>query len=326
MKRTGKALTLLATLLLLAFPFVVWWQAQALVDWWTLRDYQPPEKVVELADATTMTPYARHVFYVNKPELIDDVSHFRQQCPDNEQTIVLGCYHSRQSGIDIYDVKDPRLEGIHEVTAAHEMLHATYERLSRAEKAEVNQQLRDYYNNQLNDQRIKDTLESYSGLSPDELTNEMHSIFGTEAKDLPENLENHYKRYFLNRAVVVELAQNYANEFAIRKKAIDEYDRKLESLKAEIEATTKRLENQRSSILAMRSRLDSLRSSGEIDQYNSEVRSFNNQVDSYNSSVEKLRRTIGEYNRLVAERNNLAKELQSLDESIDTRVVPQPLN
>lgn len=325
MRPVGKVLTLLATLLLLAFPFVVWWKAQALVDWWALRGYQPSQRVVALADATTMTPYGRHIFYVNKPELVADVGLFRQQCPDNEQTIVLGCYHSRQGGIDIYDVKDPRLDGIHEVTAAHEMLHAAYERLNGSVKSKLNVLLRDYYNNRLNDDRIKNTLGSYKDLNYDDLTNEMHSIFGTEATDLPSELESHYRKYFNSRAVVAELAQNYASEFTSRTNAIKDYDNKLEALKIDIESTSNRLKEQRERIIGDRNRLDSYRASGDIDRYNSEVAAFNSQVDSYNRSVERLRRSISEYNRLLDERNELAKELQSLDESIDTRLIPQRL-
>ena len=38
------------------------------------------------------------------------------------KTAVLGCYANRE--ISIFNVTDQRLDGIREVTAAHEMLHA----------------------------------------------------------------------------------------------------------------------------------------------------------------------------------------------------------
>lgn len=325
MKKLGKALTLLATLVLLTLPFVVWYKAQALVDWWALKDYTPPARIAELADDSSMTKEAEHIFYVNHPELISDVNRFHRECPQSEQTIVLGCYHSKQNGIDIYDVQDPRLSGIHEVTAAHEMLHAAYDRLSGDTKRDLNSLLHKYFSEQLKDERILDTLRTYEGLEPAELVNEMHSIFGTEAKDLPAELEAHYKRYFINRSEVVSLAENYAGEFTSRTNAIEDYDRRLSALKQEIEDTSSSLEAQRSRVVEERRRLDSLRTTGRTDEYNAGVSSFNAQVDAYNASVAILRRDINTYNTLVAERNALARELQSLDEAIDTRLIPEPV-
>ena len=72
-----------------------------------------------------------------------------------------------------------------------------------------------------------------------------------------------------------------------------------------------------------RARLDSLRSGGQIDEYNAGVTGFNAEVNSYNSGVDKLRSNINTYNQLVSVRNSIASELASLDQAIDTRLVPQ---
>lgn len=308
---------------LLAFPFIVWWKAQAITDWWALRDYTPSARIVELAAGSSMSPTAERIFYVNHPTLVNDADTFHKKCPQSEQTIVLGCYHSNQRGIIIRDINDPRLSGIHEVTAAHEMLHAAYDRLSHDEKTDLNSQLENYFNNELKDERILETINTYENLQPDELINEMHSIFGTEAKDLPSSLEVHYKKYFNNRAEVLALAENYEAEFTSRINAYEDYERRLDSLKAQIDAATKELEKQREQIIADRRRLDSLRSSGRIDEYNSGVASFNEQVDAYNASVRRIQRDINTFNRLLEEQKSIAQELRSLNKSIDSRNVPE---
>ena len=64
----------LGTLLLLLFWLgvagTVYANQQRIIDWWKLRGYTPPAAVATLATEDTMTEYARHLFYVNKPVLV----------------------------------------------------------------------------------------------------------------------------------------------------------------------------------------------------------------------------------------------------------------
>src|SRR4051794_37278270 len=92
----------------------------------------PPE-IVALADATGMSETGRRIFFATSPEL-DDSASFNAHCPVDEQ-IVLGCYALGE--IYLYRVTDERLAGTNEVTAAHEMLHAAYERLPGPDRAHV---------------------------------------------------------------------------------------------------------------------------------------------------------------------------------------------
>jgi hypothetical protein len=319
-KRISGYILLLA---LLAFPFAVYFKAQALTDWWQLRGYTPPANVSQLASQDTMSGYATHVFYVNHPNLESDSAQFRKDCSENEQTIVLGCYHSDQRGIFVYDVQDPRLAGVQQVTAAHEMLHAAYDRLSSSDKKTVDNELMDYYNNGLQDQRIKDTIDAYKKTEPNDLVNEMHSIFGTEVSSLPSPLENYYKKYFMNRQAVVAYAGSYEGEFTSRQDQIKADDAKLQQMKAQIDSQEKSLDAQLTQLNSDRQRLDSLRSSGQTAQYNSGVAPFNAEVRAYNSGIQSLRSQISVYNQLVEDRNSIAQELTSLDKALDTRLVPQ---
>jgi hypothetical protein len=313
----------IALVALLAFPFVIYLNAQALSDWAALRGYTPPAAVTSLATQDTMTDYARHVFYVNHPDIESDPNQFRSDCNETEKTIILGCYHSNQAGIFIYDVQDDRLAGVEQVTSAHEMLHAAYDRLSAKEKDNVNKLLLQFFNNDLKDQRVIDTINSYKQSEPNDVVNEMHSVFGTEVAMLPAPLEAYYTKYFTNRKAITDFAASYQKEFNNREDLIKAYDAQLKQMKASIDSQEQSLQTQLAQLSSDRARIDSERSSGQIDKYNSEVPSFNSEVSQYNNGVAKLHADITAYNRLVDQYNGVAKELASLQQALDTRLTAQ---
>lgn len=201
---------------LIAVPVVGLTQRDKIYDWAKLRNYTPSIAVTNLATANSMNDKARHLFYVNHPQLVGDSNTFRADCTVTEQTIVLGCYHPKQQGIFVYNVSDARLAGIQEVTAAHEMLHAAYDRLSSKDKESVDKMLQDFYDNDLKDQRVLDTIAAYKKSEPNDVVNEMHSVFGTEVANLPVPLEMYYKRYFDDRSKVISYSQKYEGEFTSR--------------------------------------------------------------------------------------------------------------
>jgi hypothetical protein len=298
---------------------------QAIFDWAKLRNYQAPSAIAQIATQDTMTDYGRKVFYVNHPELVPK-DNFGNDCPNDggEQTIVLGCYHPIQAGIFVLNVTDPRLDGVHQVTAAHEMLHAAYDRLSRADKDKVNQMLLDYYHNGLADQRIKDTIDAYKKTEPKDLVNEMHSIFGTEVATLPAPLEQYYQRYFTDRGQVVAFAVQYQDEFTSRQNIVTQDDAKLAQLKSQIQNLEADLKNKQSQLASTQADLNNKRSNGQIAAYNAGVPDYNAQVEAYNAEVEQVRSLIDQYNQLVNERNAVALEEDQLVKDLSTSA--QPIN
>jgi hypothetical protein len=323
MKSFKQAILYFVAIVILALPFIAWYKADAILDWYKLSNYTPPADISTLADQDTMTASARHIFYVNHPDIEPDAKTFISKCPQAEKTIVLGCYISGESGIYIYGVKESRLSGVQQVTAAHEMLHGAYDRLSSKERNNIDSELQNYYDNNLHDQRIIDTINSYRSTEPNDLVNEMHSIFGTEIADLPQPLEQYYSQYFTNRSAVVAFANNYEDEFTTRENQVKADDEQLATMKQQITALEDDLKQQRSQIDSDRDRLDSLKSSGQIQQYNAGVASFNVEVDSYHDGVGILHSRIDAYNSLVAQRNSIAQELASLAKALDTRLTPQ---
>lgn len=308
--------SLIALVVIAALAFLVFSNAQNIRDWWILKSYQPPSEISLLADQISLNSKSRNIFYVNKPSLTNSNT-FTAACSNGsqEKTIVLGCYHGNQKGIYILDVTDPRLNGVEEVTAGHEFLHAAYDRLNSNEKQRVNKLLTDYYAT-VTDQRIIDTIEAYKISEPNDVVNEMHSIFGTEIANLSPELEQYYKKYFTNRGLIIGFSDKYQSEFTTRKNKIAAADRQLQVYKQQIDSLEAQLKQQLASIQAQDSQMSAYRSSGNIAAYNSMVTPYNNLVYDYNSKINRVQSLIDSYNNLVNQRNNYALEESQLIKSL----------
>lgn len=302
----------------LAFGFLY---NQEIVDWTKLRGYTPDPEIVVLADNTTMVDSARRLFYVNRPTIADK-DLFNEHCREDEHSIVLGCYLSGQRGIYLLDVNDDRLNGIKEVTAAHELLHATYERLSSKEKQEVDAMLEDAFTRVTNT-RIKESIELYRKKDANIVSNELHSIIGSEVRDLSPELEKYYSKYFSNRLKIVSFSEQYEQAFIERQNAVREYDIELAEIKAEIDSTSNRLNQESSDLTNLKSKLNQLKREDKIEEHNALIPEFNAKVNSYNQDVDELSAKVVKYNETVQTRNNVASEEAALVEAIDSRkVVP----
>ncbi len=305
----------LVTVIVLGGVPLAWFGKQEIADWWMLREYTPPQEVVQLADETTMTPKARRLFYVNHPQ-IAQANQFNQAC-SQEASIIIGCYISDQ-GIFIYDIADQRLAGIKQVTAAHEMLHVAYERLSADEKQRIDR-LTNAFFLELNNPRIKESIEKYRTRDPYIVPNELHSILATEVAVLTPELEEHYKKYFINRQAVIGFSKHYEAEFTNREQQVTNYDNQLANLKSEIEANQSKLSAQAVALNNEKQRLDNLLAQNLIAEYNSGVPGFNADIRAYNALVKQIDESINQYNTIVSKRNDIALEIHDLANSIDSR-------
>lgn len=295
-----------------AIVFAIGYNRQGIVDTYRLHYYHAPADVAQLATDDSMTSMARRIFYVNSPQIIDKQP-FTDTCPSGtERTVVLGCYHSNQAGITVLKVTDSRLSGVEQVTAAHEMLHAAYDRLSSRQKQQVNSMLEAYYQHGLTDSVVKAQIADYTQTEPHDVQNEMHSLFGTEVANLPANLEQYYKQYFTNRAGIVQYYSQYQAELTSREATIQSDDGQLTSLKNQIDANRQVLDSQAKLLQTQQAQLNSQRDKGDAAAYNAAVPAYNAAVDAYNAKVAALRSQIDTYNALVIARNNLASETDQL--------------
>lgn len=316
--RSGKRskLSLLVLLLLLVISWVSYLHRYSIYDWYRLIGYDPPSEIVALADQTSMSEYGRRLFYVNRP-VLNDKSSFQEKCTIDEATIVLGCYISGD-GIYLYKVTDERLKGVHQVTAAHEMLHAAYSRLSSAEKEKIDA-LTAKVASSITNERINNTINNYKTRDPSVVPNELHSILATEVSELPEDLEAYYSKYFTDRSAIVNYSKQYESVFEERRNQVESYDAQLSSLKQSIDSKQVELNSISTQIQADRTKLDALLASNNISAYNAQVPVFNSLVRSYNSLVNEVRGLIDQYNAVVKLRNDVVLEENELLEAIDSR-------
>lgn len=307
--------------ILVAINVSVWVKRDAIADWWRLRDYSAPADIAALATDTTMNDLGKHYFYINHP-VLEDKQAFNAHCADHgEETAVLGCYHGDRRGIYLYAVTDERLAGVRQVTAAHEMLHQAYDRLDGDEKRRVNKMLDDFYGQGQITDAIKAKIDSYRSEGAD-LGNEMHSIFGSEVRELSAELETYYKRYFVDRAKIVEFAEAYQGEFTRRKELVKQYDAQLDGLKKQINDNKSTLEGTYDALESKENEIEADVAARDQAAYENDVREYNQMVNQHNSLLATTRGLIEQYNQIVKERNAIEVQEHELQEALDSRLTP----
>ncbi len=252
---------------------------------------------------------------------VDSKSKFKEECPVKrfEEASVLGCY-TRQK-IYVLEVDEPKLNGVEEVTAAHELLHAQFERMSKNEKESLFKLLAKL-NAELKDDDVKALVASYEKNlgSGEELYDEMFAIFGTQLEDVGAELESIYQNYFEDRAIIVKMYRDYSGEFKKLQTEIEGYDAKLKSLKKEKEDLEASAGDLSSGLDVKKAELDSLKNAGAFEEFRNAAIAYNNQVEAYNAQVEEIKAIVGEYNSIVEKRNSLAVSVQNLQDELNANV------
>jgi hypothetical protein len=190
-----------------------------------------------------MNDNGKFYFYASQPAMYTSAtaSEFNNVCEKIEATTaILGCYNGTK--IFIYKISDKRLDGISEVTAAHETLHAIYARLDETEKTKVDELVEAEYKKIANNKYYSDLTAYYAKAEPGQRDNELHSIIGTEIADISPKLEEYYGKYFSNRQKVVDLDIKYSNVFKSLKLKADKLGVQLDALSTSIASRTKQSE------------------------------------------------------------------------------------
>jgi hypothetical protein len=284
------------------------------VDAVRARNFQPSTRVNSLKETISLTDKGNRIFLASKPEA-DTKAKFSEACPVTEKSLVLGCYSARQ--IFVLNVDEPRLSGVMEVTAAHELLHAAYERLLPWEKTKIDA-LVDAEFKKVESQRLKDLVGTYKSLKSTNIPNELHSIIGTEVRILSPELESYYSKYFKDRKKIVGLSEKYEGVFTELQQKVEMFDGQIEKLKSQIDVSQALLESDRRSLDSTRTRMNSLLSSGKTVEYNALVGSFNQNVKSFNSKINQLDTLIKQHNDTVNERNAVVIDQRGLSQSLDS--------
>lgn len=298
---------------------------QYVVDQLTVWQYQPNADIVALADRSTMNEKGKFLFYASHPTL-EAATDFNDKCDRKEQsTAILGCYTGRN--IYIYNVTDEKLDGIREVTAAHEMLHAAYDRLSDDEKSKINKLLDAEHEKLKNDKRLAERMAFYARTEPGERENELHSVIGTEVASISPELEKYYGQYFDNRGNLVALHNKYESVFT--------------SLQERGEALADQLTELGDTIEA-----DSVEYNKDVNELNEDIATFNAKAeaggfvsqDDFETARDALvaragqldakrieiNNKVAQYEALRQELVSIASQSEALSRSIDSSLAPAP--
>lgn len=317
---------------------------QSVEDWLNLP-LQPPSPVVErLALTTAMTRPAQRLFYRQNPS-IESPTTVLGQCNVPEKTIILGCY-SRQNGIGkiiIQQISDSRLQGMMEVTAAHEMLHAAYANFSDTKRQELARHLERAAQN-VSDKRLASVLKSYQTKDLDLYHNELHSHLGTELANLGDlELERHYQRYFSDRTRVLTFAQQSGQALRQLEQQAETLKLDIDRLEIDLERRQQQLQQierataQRSQQLdALKVQLNQTKTAAEAAfrrgdlkaqdlaeqferqkaEFNQQVDDHNRQVEAQNQQVETFNAKVSNYKQKVATYNAIARESREILDSL----------
>lgn len=304
---------------------VLFFNRQFVVDQLSVWQYQPSEEVAQLAQRSAMNSQGKFYFYSTQPA-VESAEKFNQECTKKEEsTAILGCYNGRN--IFIYNVTDARLDGIKEVTAAHEMLHAAYDRLTSEEKVKINILLEAEYERIKNNKDFTERMAFYARTEPGERANELHSIIGTEVPSVSPALEAYYEKYFTDRTAVVALHEKYASVFLSLQKRSYEISLQLTEIGNAIETQSKNYNEATTQLNADIATFNAEASSGGFAsqaQFQAERNSLVARARQLDTNRNAINQLIAQYNQLRQELEIVASQSEALNRSINSSLAPAP--
>lgn len=272
-----------------------------------------PDDVAAIAAATGMSREGELVYRASTPA-VEEESDFSEHCT-LEGGAVLGCYAAGE--IYVYDVTDARLAGTVEVTAAHEMLHAAYERLDEAERDRVDALVADFVATIPEDAPVRQDMSLYA---PAQLDDEWHSRVGTEFAELPPALEEYYARWFDDRSRVLDLFATANAQFREIEARIDEIVAELERQDPILDAQIAALDADYAAYNADVAAFNRRAESGDFPSqaaFDSERGALVARGDALDARQERLQADIAAFNALVEELTALDADYADLYSALD---------
>ena len=270
----------------------------------------PSPSIEQLVMNLRLTSRGKFIFGAVDPQL-EEKTVFNSACPAAEEDASsLGCYDPNTQKIHIYNVESEELAGEIEATAAHELLHAAWERLSVFERMQIEPLLYEVYNSAEHHDQLAKSTQNYRS---EDLSTELHSQIAERIKDLPPALENYYAKYFEDQNLIASYFEKYSSVFdkimdgasnllteieagrqALEQKA-NEYTAWLEDYNTRVQNFNSCARDPECSLVNFESRRDELISEGRridaaADAYEADRTALNAKIDEYNSNVEHLRK------------------------------------
>ncbi len=310
---------------LIILSIIVILNRQMIIDQITVWQFQPTAEVSALVEKSGMSDYGKFMYLASQPNL-DGTQNFNSECDRIENTAsILGCYKNYR--IYIYDITDTQLDGIREVTATHETLHAAYARLSSDTKNRISTLLEAEYAKLEGNKNYTDRMAFYARTEPGERDNELHSVIGTEIADISPELEQYYSMYFSDRQKVVALNTKYSSVFTNLKNRANALADQLNVLSSSINSQSARYNNDVQTLNMDISIFNAKAKSGSFAsaaQFASERSALSVRVAAVNALRESVNSDIDTYGIDLKEYNSIATESKTLYNTIDSTLAPAP--
>lgn len=311
---------LIVIVLASASLFFVFSNQHGIRDYFAAQKYKPDAEISKIENRIKPTTTAKTVFYASNPK-VENSEEFNQNCKNHEEgSAILGCYKS--SEIHIYDVKNSKLDGIKDVTAAHELLHAIWERMSLSERDKIGKLLNTEY------ERVKDAdfeklMQSYDRTEPGERINELHSLIGTEQLEISKELEEHYAKFFKNRREIAQIYQSYNKNFKDLKNRAEVLTTELEKMKPEIEQSTKKYSEDSKELEEDIAEFNNDAKTGKYEtqaEFNADRAKLVQRIRNLENSRLKINDLVNSYNSKINELNEVSVQQNELYKSINSNL------
>lgn len=254
----------------------------SILDEYALASYRPTADIVGFESRVALTRAGRATLYRAQPKF-DQKATFNTDCDTRPHELELGCFY--RGRIFVLRIDNASLAPEMDVVGAHELLHAVWSKMGQTERAKLGAELERVYA-VVGDADLKDRMAGYAKSEPGEEANELHSILGTEFRQLSPLLEAHYAQYLAQRSQVVAEHAAYQAVFDSRKVELEQELAQIRSKKAQLSTVNRQLEV--------------YRANDQVAAYNGLVSKQNALVDDINSRINRYRVGVDEYNALSA--------------------------
>lgn len=317
-RRQGFIRKLIPVLVVAAISVAALLYGQQAADVVLAKAFQPTPQVAAVNQRLDLTSEGTNLLYASHTS-IEDKDQFNKSCQSKDRTAaILGCYYQRR--IYLFDITNPELDGAMEVTAAHEMLHAAYDRLNFFERANVDSMIRAEYDKLKKDPAIAEQIAYYQKAEPGAEINELHSIIGTTVETVSPELEKYYAQYFKDRAEIVALNKKYNAVFSELSKQAEVLQAKITAEEPIIKQRLQAYDNDRRQLEADIQAFNGQVSSGEFgsrSSFNAARNALMVRVDELNARRDQINTEVNTYNTMIRELTQLSVKVNEYNESLN---------
>ena len=316
--RTGTIFAFVFSALFVTAAFWLFFNRQYAQDWISVQNFTPSAAIETINERAKFTEKGRFIFYATNPQ-VENQESFNKECPRQEPgSPILGCY-TNDDRIFVYDITNKQLDGMEEVTAAHEMLHAAWHRATEAERQSLTTQLRAAYQ-KLGDSELKTRMDYYERTEPGEFVNELHAILGTEVASLDPSLETYYSQYF-NRDAVLKLHQQYKSVYDSLYARADSLYTLMQTLSTSIQSRSSSYDAEVTQLSADIASFNKRAGNGVFTsqaQFNAERAALVRRTAALEAERSALNSDIVTYNTYYKEYDSISKQIELLNSSTDS--------